>query len=116
MNVTCFIQYKIDPYKLDKFRYYAEQWGKIIPICGGELIGYFLPHEGTNNVAFGIISFANLSAYEQYRRRLKEHPAGRKNFLYAQQHQFILEEHRSFLGWVPETMGRFPTNDTKAAS
>lgn len=108
MKVTCFIQYKIDPYKIDQFRRYTENWGKIIPACGGELIGYFLPHEGTNNVAFGIISFDSLAAYESYRQRLREDPAGRENFMYARENQFILEEHRSFLEWVPETMGKIP--------
>jgi len=109
MKVTCFIQYKIDPFKIGQFRHYAERWGEIIPTCGGGLIGYFLPHEGSNNVAFGVISFDSLAAYESYRQRLKADPAGRENFLYAQEHQFILEEHRSFLEWVPETIGNAPT-------
>ncbi len=97
MQLTCFIQYKIDPHKIDQFTQYARCWGDIIPACGGELIGYFIPHEGTNNVAFGLVSFDNLSDYESYRKRLKNDPAGQNNFLFAQQEKFILEENRTFL-------------------
>ncbi|WP_298771836.1 NIPSNAP family protein [uncultured Shewanella sp.] len=103
MAITCFIEYKIDPSKINFFQQYAENWGQIIPACGGELVGYFLPHEGTNNVAFGLISFANLAAYEQYRKRLKTDELGKDNFMFAQREQFILEEKRTFLRSIPET-------------
>ena len=52
MNITCFIRYQIDPFQRDAFRRYAENWGRIIPRCGGRLLGYFLPHEGTNDIAW----------------------------------------------------------------
>lgn len=97
MRITCFIRYEIDPFQLAAFRAYSEAWGRIIPKCGGDLIGYFLPHEGTNNVAFGLIAFENLAAYEVYRARLKADPEGRENFAFAQAKRFILREERSFL-------------------
>ncbi|WP_444889160.1 NIPSNAP family protein [Microbulbifer sp. DLAB2-AA] len=103
MTITCFIEYRINPYQLYEFRQYAENWGKIIPECGGELIGYFLPYEGTNNRAFGLISFDSLASYEKYRIRLKSSEGGHDNFLFAQNQQFILEEKRSFLTAVPST-------------
>lgn len=103
MTISCFIQYKIDPFQLDAFHQYAKTWGLIIPKCGGKLLGYFLPHEGTNDVAFGIISFANLAEYELYRSKLKLDPIGKANFEFAQKHQFILQETRTFLKVVPET-------------
>ncbi|MCL1124078.1 NIPSNAP family protein [Shewanella surugensis] len=103
MTITCFIEYKIVPAKLRLFQQYAENWGEIIPECGGDLVGYFLPHEGTNNVAFGLISFVNLAAYEQYRKCLKQDEQGKNNFMFAQREQFILEEKRTFLAAVPET-------------
>lgn len=103
MAITCFIEYKIDPSKINLFQQYAENWGQIIPACGGELVGYFLPHEGTNNVAFGLISFVSLSAYEVYRQRLKTDEQGKDNFRFAQREQFILEEKRTFLTSIPET-------------
>ena len=70
MSITCFIRYEIDPFQLDAFREYAQRWGKLIPRAGGHLVGYFLPHEGTNNVAWGLISFASLADYERYRARV----------------------------------------------
>lgn len=111
VKITCFIQYRIDPYKVDKFHEYAENWGKIIPSCGGELIGYFLPHEGTNDTAFGLISFDSLADYESYRARLKEDEQGKENFLFAQEEKFIIEEKRSFLKAVPEAYLQFPKVD-----
>ena len=64
MAITCFIRYQIDPFQREAFAQYAANWGGIIPRCGGRLIGYFLPHEGTNDVAWGLIGFDDLAAYE----------------------------------------------------
>ena len=97
MTVTVFIRYVIDPFQRADFQHYAQAWLEIIPRCGGDLIGYFLPHEGTNNIAWGLISFDSLAAYEAYRARLKQDPAGRANFELAQRERFILSEERSFL-------------------
>ena len=60
MAIVCFIRYEIDPAQRDAFRDYARNWGRIIPRCGGRLVGYFLPHEGTNDVAWGLIGCENL--------------------------------------------------------
>lgn len=95
--ITCFIRYEIDPFQRAAFREYAENWGRIIPRCGGNLLGYFLPHEGTNYVAWGLIGFDSLALYESYRARLKADPEGRANFEFAQQGRFILREERTFL-------------------
>jgi len=97
MAITCFIRYEIDPCQLDAFREYANNWRRIIPRCGGDLVGYFLPHEGTNNVAWGLIAFESLAAYEAYRARLKSDPEGRSNFAFAQEKRLILREERTFL-------------------
>ena len=97
MPTTAFIRYQIDPYKREQFEAYARRWLGIIPACGGAVDGYWLPHEGTNNIAFGLISFASLAAYEAYRARLKEDAAGAANFRFAQEERFILAEERSFL-------------------
>ena len=95
--ITCFIRYQIDPFQREAFKRYAEVWGQIIPRCGGHLLGYFLPHEGSNDVAWGLIGFDSLSAYESYRNQLKLDPAGRENFAFANASKFILREERSFL-------------------
>ena len=97
MTVTCCIRYVIDPFQREAFADYAKAWGTIIPANGGDLIGYFLPHEGTNNVALALISFPSLAAYEAYRGRLKADPAGAANFALAQEKRFILSEERTFL-------------------
>ena len=97
MTVTCCIRYVIDPFQKAAFEAYARNWLAIIPACGGDLIGYFLPHEGTNTVALALISFESLAAYEAYRARLKADPAGAANFRMAQEQRFILCEERTFL-------------------
>ena len=73
------------------------QLGSHHPKCGGRLVGYFLPHEGTNNIAWGLISFDSLAAYEAYRARLKADPEGAANFRFAHDKRFILSEERTFL-------------------
>ena len=96
MNVTCFIRYQIDPFQREAFQAYAQNWGRIIPRCGGHLLGYFLPHEGTNDIAWGLIGFDSLAAYEAYRARLKADAEGSENFRTAQRLRFILREERTF--------------------
>jgi hypothetical protein len=103
MKITCFIRYEIDPFQRDAFKEYADNWGRIIPRCGGDLIGYFLPHEGTNNVAWGLIAFNSLAAYEGYRTKLKSDPEGRSNFAFAQDRRLIVREERTFLEVLEST-------------
>ncbi|HEY2892178.1 MAG TPA: NIPSNAP family protein [Dongiaceae bacterium] len=97
MTVACCIRYVLDPFKRDEFENYAQTWNRIIPRCGGNLLGYFMPHEGTNNIALAMISFDSLAAYETYRTRLKADPEGKANFEFAQKEKFILSEERTFL-------------------
>jgi hypothetical protein len=105
MTITCFIRYEIDPFQREAFGDYARAWGRIIPRCGGHLVGYFLPHEGTNDIAWGLIAFESLAAYERYRAALKTDPEGRANFALAQDRRFILREERSFVEVVEGTFG-----------
>lgn len=109
MKITCFIRYQIDPFQRDDFKKYAENWGRIIPRCGGQLVGYFLPHEGTNDIAWGLIVFDSLAAYETYRSRLKSDPEARENFAMAQSRRLVLREERTFVEVVDGTFG-MPTN------
>jgi hypothetical protein len=103
MTITCFIRYQIDPFQRDGFQKYAETWGRIIPRCGGHLVGYFLPYEGTNDIAWGLIAFESLAAYEAYRARLRKDAEARDNFLMAQTKKLILREERTFLEVVGGT-------------
>ena len=97
MKLTVFIRYVIDPFQREAFAEYAGNWGRIIPRCGGELIGYFLPHEGTNTIAHCLISFPSLAAYEAYRTRIKADPEGAATFRFAHEKRFIISEERTFL-------------------
>jgi hypothetical protein len=106
MTITCVIRYQIDPYQRDAFETYATNWGRIIPRCGGHLIGYFLPHEGTNDVGWGLIAFENLAAYEAYKTRLHGDADARENFEAVKRTRCILREERTFVEIVDATFGR----------
>jgi hypothetical protein len=97
MKITCFIRYQIDPFQREAFRQYAHEWLRMIPRFGGRPLGYFLPWEGTNDIAWALIGFDSLADYEAYRARLKADPEGRANLAFAQEKRFILREERSFL-------------------
>jgi hypothetical protein len=105
MKLTCVIRYQIDPFQRDAFRQYCANWGAIIPRNGGHLVGYFLPHEGTNDVAWGLIAVNSLAAYEAYRARLAADPDARANFEFARSRKLILREERNFVEVVGGTLG-----------
>ena len=110
VRILCVIRYQIDPFQRDAFKQYAESWGRIIPRCGGHLVGYFLPYEGTNDIAWGLIAFDSLASYEAYRTRLKSDPEGRENFAAAQAKRFILREERNFVELVEGTFNTPPAH------
>jgi hypothetical protein len=97
MHIVCHIRYQIDPFQRAAFEAYAKAWLQIIPACGGELLGYFLPLEGTNDIAHAMIGFASLADYEAYRARLRTDEKSRANFAFAQERRLILREERTFL-------------------
>lgn len=97
MTITCFIRYQIDPFQREEFKKYAENWGRIIPRCGGHLVGYFLPLEGTNDIGWGLIAFESLASYEAYRARLRSDAEARENFAMAHSKRIILREERTFV-------------------
>lgn len=100
MAITVFIRYQLDPSKRGEFEEYARRWLSIIPNCGGDVVGYWMPHEGTNNIAYGLITFESLAAYEAYRARLRSDAEGVANFRFAEEQRCILAEERSFLRQV----------------
>ena len=114
MTLTCFIRYDIDPYKRAQFEQYAQAWGRIIPRCGGHLIGYFLPHQGSNFEAWGLVAFESLAAYEAYRARLRADEEGRANFAFAERERFILREQRTFTERVAGTFERLAAQPVSA--
>ena len=97
MKTVCQIRYQLDPFKRAAFEDYARVWLRRIPACGGNLIGYFMPHEGTNDIAFAMIGFDSLAEYEEYRARLRNDDESVANFAFAEREKFILREERTFL-------------------
>jgi hypothetical protein len=79
--VTVFIRYQLDPFRRGLCEAMALD---IIPRCGGNVIGYFLPHEETNNIAYALITFDCLASYEAYRTRLKSDPEATANFNFGE--------------------------------
>ena len=103
MTITCMIRYQIDPFQREAFREYAVAWGRIIPRCGGHLLGYFMPYEGTNDIGWALIAFDSLASYEQYRERLRQDREALANFASAQSKRFIIREERTFVEVVDGT-------------
>ena len=106
LTIICVIRYQIDPHQRDAFREYASNWAPIIPRCGGHLVGYFLPHEGTNDIGWGLIAFESLASYEAYRTRLRGDAQARENIATAQKRRCILREERNFVEVVDSTFWR----------
>ena len=73
--------------------------GAIIPRCGGELVGYWLPTKlaGPTNSALALINFPTLAAYEQYRERLAKDNDNIDSVRQAEESGCILVEDRAFL-------------------
>jgi hypothetical protein len=109
MTVMCIIRYQIDPFQRDAFKTHAENLITIIPRCGGHLVGYFLPYEGTNDVAWGMIAFDSLASYDAYRTRLKTDPDNRADAATVQTKRVILREERNFVALVDGTFNLPPT-------
>jgi len=97
MSVTCIIRYEIEPTQKADFEQYSRTWGRVIPQCGADLIGYYAPHEGSATTAYGLYNVESLAHYEAYRQRLASHPEGRANYEFAMREKFIRNEDRLFL-------------------
>jgi hypothetical protein len=97
--ITVCIRYTIDIHKHNDFETYARNWSRIIPRCGGELLGYFLPTKlaGATNIAYALINFADLAAYERYREALMKDEGAKQNFAFADESGCIQIEERSIL-------------------
>lgn len=95
--VTCYLKYVIDPYKLKEFEVYAKMWIPLVNKLGGTHHGYFLPHEGANNIAVALFSFPSLADYEAYRDKMREEPDCIKAFEYSDRTRCIVSYERSFM-------------------
>ncbi len=94
--VTCYLRYIVDPYKLKEFEHYGRLWIPLVEKFGGRHHGYFMPSEGTSNVALALFSFDSLAAYEQYRLQSFQDPECLAAVGYAEQTRCFLSYERSF--------------------
>ena len=95
--VTCYLRYVIDPYKLAEFEKYGKMWIPLVNKLGGTHHGYFMHHEGTNNIAIVLFSFPSQAAYEEYRVKMVQDIEWQKAFKYAEETRCILSYERSFM-------------------
>lgn len=97
--ITICIRYTIDIHKHEDFEQYARNWTEPIARCGGELLGYFLPTKiaGATNIAYALINFDTLAAYEKYRDALMRDEGAKENVAFADHSGCILVEDRSVL-------------------
>lgn len=94
--ITCYLNYVIDPNKVNEFEHYAKLWIPLVNKFGGNHHGYFLPSEGANNRALALFSFPSLATYEEYRAKSLLDPECMNAFKYAENTQCILSYERSF--------------------
>ncbi|ASY65093.1 hypothetical protein SJ05684_c36800 [Sinorhizobium sojae CCBAU 05684] len=95
--ITCYLKYVIDPYKVEEFEHYAKLWIPLVNRLGGSHHGYFMPHEGANNIALALFSFPSLAAYEAYREKMATDSECQAAFAYAEETRCIASYERSFM-------------------
>ena len=94
--ITCTLTYRIDPYQVAAVETYAKGWTHLVNRMGGQHHGYFLPHEGANDVAWAMFSFPTLTAYEAYRSEMAQDAECQAAFAHAQKTRCILSYDRTF--------------------
>jgi uncharacterized protein (DUF1330 family) len=95
--ITCHLRYVIDPHKIELFEEYAKKWPPLVERFGGKHHGYFLPHEGANNIAVALFSFPSLAAYEEYRVRSQSDRDCRAAYDFEKQNRSIISYERTFM-------------------
>jgi hypothetical protein len=108
-QLVCIIRYQIDPFKRAEFKKHAENLVTVVPNAGGHLLGYFLPDEGTNDIAWGLIGFESLTAYEAYRARLTVDRDAVQDATWTRDQRCILREERNFVALVDGTFNLAPS-------
>ncbi|WP_121662190.1 NIPSNAP family protein [Metabacillus litoralis] len=95
--VTCYLKYVIDPYKVKDFEEYGKMWIRLVNKLGGTHHGYFLPHEGANNIAYALFTFSSLAAYEEYRAKMSLDAECQEAYKFTEDTKCILSYERSFM-------------------
>jgi hypothetical protein len=95
--ITCYLRYIVDPFKLKEFETYGKMWIPLVEKFGGKHHGYFLPHEGPNNIALALFSFPSLAAYEKYRAAAATDSECQAAMRYYEETKCFLSFERSFM-------------------
>ncbi len=95
--ITCYLRYVIDPFKRKEFEHYAKLWIPLVEKFGGKHHGYFLPHEGPNNIAIALFTFPSLAEYEIYREKAAEDSECQSAMEYYRKTKCFLSFERSFM-------------------
>jgi hypothetical protein len=94
--VTCYLRYVLDPFKVKEFEHYGRMWIALVEKFGGTHHGYFLPSEGTSNVALALFTFPSLALYEQYRTQAASDPECQAAMRHYEETRCFLSFERSF--------------------
>ena len=108
--ITCTVTYQLDPTRVDAFETYAKVWIHLVNKLGGAHHGYWLPHEGANDVAWAKFSFPSLAAYEDYRARMADDAECQRAYAHAEKTGCIIRYDRTFSrpvleGATPDELG-----------
>jgi acetylornithine deacetylase/succinyl-diaminopimelate desuccinylase-like protein len=95
--ITCYLRYVVDPSKLKEFEAYGKMWIPLVEKLGGKHHGYFMPHEGANNIALALFSFHSLAAYETYRLKAGSDPECQAAMRYYEETRCFISYERSFM-------------------
>lgn len=114
--MTCCVRYVLDLEQVEAFTRYAQAWIELIERHGGTHHGYFLPRpgppiaalsfpgagsEGRTDVAVALFSFADVPAYQAYRRNVARDPdCAAAEALYRETNCFLSYD-RTFLKPLP---------------
>jgi NIPSNAP len=104
--ITCFVEYTIDPAKVDEFERFGREWIRLVNAHGGQHHGYFLPSEGASDRALALFSFPSFAAYEVYRARFGVDPEFVAADRIRDESGCVLRYERSFFRPVFEAAGR----------
>jgi hypothetical protein len=108
--ITCHLRYEIDPAQAAAFEEYVTGWIPVVARFGGVHHGCFLPHEGANDVAYALFSFASLAAYEQYRAGIRQDSRARELWELSARTRCIRRFDRTFLRPVLDGPGSGPAS------
>lgn len=95
--ITCYLRYTLDPFKIAEFETYGKMWIPLVEKFGGQHHGYFLPHEGANDVALAMFSFPSLADYEVYRAKATNDSQCKAAMDYYRETKCFLSFERTFM-------------------